>query len=314
MKLVSMTDAKRNDYFLVLWEDFINKIIPFGLNPKSRTENFPCDEDDNALIDRISGGNPYPPLEINKRKENGIEVYDLVSGHRRRLALIRCKENGIPIERVPVFVIGSNMNQADMLAHTMADSKNKHWTKSEKAEACTKFVNWGWSEKKIAEKIGESVGTVRTLLVLSSASPELKEAVDKKEVPQSTAIEIIGKSGGNPEVEKTAIDEIKEKKREGKLTPSGKKKKPARSERIRVEPYRDVECQDYERCLGDAAKENTKLDCKKCKEMEVAPREVMSVEKMEEWRSKLLGTVDETGKQQIVFETLDIILGYHVIM
>jgi ParB-like chromosome segregation protein Spo0J len=320
MRLASLEDVKRQEYFQVSYSDFESKIIPFGLNPESRTGNFPADEDDQTLIDRIRGGNFYPPLEINKRKSSdGQEVYDLVSGHRRRAAIIHCKNMGVPIERIPIIVIGHNMSQADMLAHTMADSRNKQWTKSEKADACSRFVNWGWTLQKIAEKIGESVGTVQNLLTLSNGSEVVKKAVDEKTIPQSEAIRIIKSSSGNVETEKKAVANIVKEKKTGERTQSGKKRKvvPVRSERISTErqPFRDIECPEYERCLNVAAKCDTKLDCGKCENKSAnAEPEMMSKEAIVQWREKLLVIDKISGDKKVVLETLDIILGYNVII
>ena len=305
MMLKNMETAKRNTYFKIGIDEFKTKIIPFNLNPKGRTENFPADDEDMALVNHIKSGGIIPPLEINKTKQNGEEIYQLVSGHRRRAAILFCIENGVSIDQISIMVIGSDMSEAEMLARTMADSKNKHWTKSEKANAVKKFIAWGWSEKKIAECIGDSIGTVRTLLTLSSGSEAIKQAVDDKEIPQTEAVAIIKESAGSIEEQNGRLGQIKNEVKEGKRTSKGRKRQPKIDRKIDDEPKIDNGPPKVSK--GKINQESSILD-------DLCGRVAMSREALEAWHNKLGTIVDKSEEQHYYYECLEIVLGYHVIV
>jgi hypothetical protein len=307
MKLANMKSAKRSDFFKIDIDDFRKKIIPFGLNPKSRTKGFPADEDDQALIDHIKNGGTIPPLEINKTKLHGNEIYQLVSGHRRRAAILCCIDDGFEIDFIPILVVGSNMSEANMLARTMADSKNKHWTKSEKADACKRFVAWNWTEKKIADCIGDSIGTVRTLLTIAEGSEDIRKAIDEKEIPQNVAVSIIENSSGSISEQKEKLNEIKKEKESGKRTKTGQRKKKKTDRKLNDSLKVDNRPPKPGSKSSNINKNESILD-------DTCGPEMMSKDSIRIWYDKLKIIVEKSERDSIVFETLEIILGYNIVV
>ena len=223
--LAYIDGSKRTDIFSIPFSSLDSEIVIQDWNPRDgRIGN---DQDDLDLKEFIKAGNSIPPLGVSKSRISDKDVLVLINGHRRIWALKEAKKEGAQIERVGIQVLGKNINQADMLALTMADNRGKPLSRSEKADACKKLLNWGWEIPEIAKKIGENQATIRNLLKESSGSKELKEMLDNKEIPASETRNIIEKSGGDIDKEKELIDNFKQEKKEGKRTPTGKKKKRA---------------------------------------------------------------------------------------
>lgn len=204
-----------------------------GWNPRL---NF-GDEKDEELKNSIIENGILIPLRI---KKNGSEKFELIDGERRLRAVRKAIEEGNEIESVPCIFERKSINQIDSLVVSLLSNEGKPLAPAEEGEAFQRLKNWGLSVEKIAKKVGKSYNVVKNRLMLVDGSPELKEAVNNKEVAQVRAQEIIEESNGDIEEQNRKLNEVKNNN-EGDKRRSGAKRGPRKEKKsVDVQEIRDL--------------------------------------------------------------------------
>ena len=232
-----------------------DKLSPFAKHPYRVREDAAMDE----LVESIRVHGVLSPLLARPKGES----YELVSGHRRRLA---AQKLGLPT--VPVLVREMTDDEAVIL---MVDSnlQRENLLPSEKAFACkmkleamnrqgrrtdltsTTVVPKFRSNEVIGKESGESRETVRRYIRLTNLVPPLLQLVDDGRIAFSPAVELsyltrdeqaelwdlIGREDATPSLSQAL--RMKQLSREAKLTPEVlyailTEEKPNQKEQIRI--------------------------------------------------------------------------------
>ena len=299
--------TKKETLFAVPYSEFKRKFYSFGLNPKTRTENFPDEErGDFELINFLrNGGDAGAILATKIKGEDGEYEYPYYDGHRRALAYEFLFNEGLTGIKVPVQInVDIGKDRALMLAATVSTSNGRDLTQSEKSDIFRRLSDFNWSDKEIAERCGiKSEQTVRRIIGLSYAIPEVRKELDADGLSQKTALSIVEDSHGDPTKQKEILKKIKQEKKEGKRTPTGQKKRKPKSERtLDDSPVIDNKPPKS----SSVNREASILD-------DVCGRVVMTRQQIEQWYDKLNLIVEKSERDEHYFECLEIILGYHVI-
>lgn len=150
-----------------------------------------------ALADFIEGGGIYPPLEVRPRAEGGVWVVD---GHRRRRALLRCAERGVPLASpkdgiIWVHIRSFEGNDADRVARIITSAEGKALSQLEVALGFKRLTAFGWTPADIAKRVCKTEVHVRNLLGLANADSDVHAMVKRGEVSGSVAAKTLRQVG-----------------------------------------------------------------------------------------------------------------------
>ena len=143
----------------------------------------------NELAASIAANGIRIPLVVKADRVDGKVI--IVDGHRRFKAIqVANRSLGAAIKRVPCMVEGKGITPADRLASQFITNSGKPLTTLEEAKGIKQLVDWGWSMKEVATKLGKSDQWVSNRLALHSAPKEVKDAVAKGEMTTSAGVQI----------------------------------------------------------------------------------------------------------------------------
>jgi ParB/RepB/Spo0J family partition protein len=179
---------RRTDMFFV---DPRKIIVVDGWNPRTDFSG-----EDELMASIIENGVEVP-LKVRKVVDGENLKMELVDGERRLRATLRAIADGHAIESVPVQVEKKGTNEIESLVTALIRNDGKPHSPSEEADAYKRLEKWGLTQADIAKKVGKSVSHIRNRLELAGASPEVKAAVAKKEIPIGEAQQI----AKNPSIE-----------------------------------------------------------------------------------------------------------------
>lgn len=189
----------------------------FDVDPKSiivepgwnDRKNFDGEEE---LMESIKAVGVQRPLIVKKTKQNTLI---LRNGERRLRAVTKLNKQGCGIKAVPV-VVKTKVNDADLYLESVIADTGKPLEPVEEANSFKRLIAYGYTAKEIAEKVGRSVTHVYKRLDLASAGPDVKKAVNEKEISVKDALEIVDNSDGNIEKEKEDVQKKKTEKQKKK--------------------------------------------------------------------------------------------------
>lgn len=171
----------------------------------------------NELAASIAANGVKIPLVVKADRQDGKVI--IVDGHRRfKAILVANRSLGAAIKRVPCMVEGKGTTPADRLASQFITNSGKPLTTLEEAKGIKQLIDWGWSMKEVATKLGKSDQWVSNRLALHNAPKEVKDAVAKGEMTTSAGVQIA--RADNPE--QVAKEATK------KATKEGEEAKPAK--------------------------------------------------------------------------------------
>ena len=177
----------------------INKITDFPNHP------FKVKNDDKVqdMVESIKEYGVILPT-IVRPKENG--TYEMVSGHRRKLACqlagvdkIKCIVKNLSDDEATILMVDSNIQREEILpsekafAYKLKLDAMKHQGKRvdlEENETLTPVVAKLRTDEKLANEVGESRENIRRYIRLTYLIPELLEQVDNKRIAFRPAVEL----------------------------------------------------------------------------------------------------------------------------
>ena len=229
-----------------------DKLSPFEKHPYQVREDAAMDE----LTESIRVHGVLSPLLARPKGE----CYELVSGHRRRLAAQKLGLPTVPVlvremsdDEAVILMVDSNLQRENLLpsekafAYKMKLEAMKHQGKSTSCKVCTKSR----TDEMIGEHESVSARTIQNYIRLTNLVPPLLQMVDDGRIAFSPAVELsyltrdeqaelwdlIGREGATPSLSQAL--RIKQLSRAAKLTPEVlyailTEEKPNQKEQVRI--------------------------------------------------------------------------------
>ena len=232
-----------------------DKLSPFAKHPYRVWEDAAMDE----LVESIRVHGVLSPLLARPKGEG----YELVSGHRRRLAAQKLGLSTVPVlvremtdDEAVILMVDSNLQRENLLPSEKAfaykmklEAMNRQGRRTDLTS--TTVVPKFRSNEVIGKESGESRETVRRYIRLTSLVPPLLQMVDDGRIAFSPAVELsyltrdeqaelwdlIGREDATPSLSQAL--RMKQLSREAKLTPEVlyailTEEKPNQKEQIRI--------------------------------------------------------------------------------
>ena len=228
-----------------------DKLSPFAKHPYRVREDAAMDE----LVESIRVHGVLSPLLARPKGES----YELVSGHRRRLAAQKLGLPTVPVlvremtdDEAVILMVDSNLQRENLLpsekafAYKMKLEAMKHQGKATSGQLVQKL-----SVEKVADEANENYKTVQRYIRLTNLVPPLLQMVDDGRIAFSPAVELsyltrdeqaelwdlIGREDATPSLSQAL--RMKQLSREAKLTPEVlyailTEEKPNQKEQIRI--------------------------------------------------------------------------------
>ena len=229
-----------------------DKLSPFAKHPYRVQEDAAMDE----LVESIRVHGILSPLLARPKGEG----YELVSGHRRRLAAQKLGLPTVPVlvremtdDEAVILMVDSNLQRENLLpsekafAYQMKLEAMKHQGKSTSCKVCTKSR----TDEMIGKHESVSARTIQNYIRLTNLVPPLLQMVDDGRIAFSPAVELsyltrdeqaelwdlIGREDATPSLSQAL--RMKQLSREAKLTPEVlyailTEEKPNQKEQIRI--------------------------------------------------------------------------------
>ena len=228
-----------------------DKLSPFAKHPYRVREDAAMDE----LVESIRTHGILSPLLARPKGEG----YELVSGHRRRLAAQKLGLPTVPVlvremtdDEAVILMVDSNLQRENLLpsekafAYKMKLEAMKHQGKATSGQLVQKL-----SVEKVADEANENYKTVQRYIRLTNLVPPLLQMVDDGCIALSPAVELsyltrdeqaelwnlIGQEDATPSLSQAL--RMKQLSRAAKLTPEVlyailTEEKPNQKEQIRI--------------------------------------------------------------------------------
>lgn len=229
-----------------------DKLVPFQNHPYQVREDAALLE----LIESIRTHGVLSPLLARPKEER----YELVSGHRRRLAAQKLGLKTVPVlvremsdDEAVILMVDSNLQRENLLpsekafAYKMKLEAMKHQGKATSCKVCTKSR----TDELIGQRESVSARTIQNYIRLTNLVPPLLQMVDDGRIAFSPAVELsyltkeeqaelwdlIGQEDATPSLSQAI--RMKQLSREAKLTPEVlyailTEEKPNQKEHVRI--------------------------------------------------------------------------------
>ena len=229
-----------------------DKLAPFQNHPYQVREDAAMDE----LVESIRVHGILSPLLARPKGEG----YELVSGHRRRLAAQKLGLSTVPVlvrkmtdDEAVILMVDSNLQRENLLpsekafAYRMKLEAMKHQGKATSRQVVGKLE----SADEVGQVNGESGRTIQRYIRLTNLVPPLLQMVDDGRIAFSPAVELsyltrdeqaelwdlIGREDATPSLSQAL--RMKQLSREAKLTPEVlyvilTEEKPNQKEQVRI--------------------------------------------------------------------------------
>ena len=229
-----------------------DKLVPFRNHPYQVREDAALSE----LMESIRTHGVLSPLLARTKGES----YELVSGHRRRLAAQKLGLKTVPVlvreisdDEVVILMVDSNLQRENLLpsekafAYKMKLEAMKHQGKATSSLVGTRLR----SDDLLADSVGESRMTIQRYIRLTNLVPPLLQMVDDGRIAFSPAVELsyltkeeqaelwdlIGQEDATPSLSQAI--RMKQLSREAKLMPEVlyailTEEKPNQKEQVRI--------------------------------------------------------------------------------
>lgn len=172
----------------------VKKLTAFNVDPRLVTVepgfNRPIDEDHvKQFMVAIESGSTIPAIDV--RVEDGVII--LVDGEHRWRAVMALIAKGKDIKTMSANEFKGN--DAERYLHQIKSSQGLGMSPLVAGTRFQILINFGWSKKQIADRIGSSVGHVDQCLTLAGSDSDVQQAVRRGEVSSTVAIAAVRKHG-----------------------------------------------------------------------------------------------------------------------
>ncbi|WP_051957881.1 ParB/RepB/Spo0J family partition protein [Desulfobacter vibrioformis] len=157
----------------------IDQLSPNRYQPRTRFS----EEDQERLTQSIAQQGVLQPLLARKM----AGAYELIAGERRLRA---AKAAGL--SQVPVIILDLT-NEQVLEVSIIENIQRKNLNVLEEAEAYFRLIDeFGYTQEKVAEKIGKNRSTIANLLRLRSLPEEIKESLISEQISMGHARALLG--------------------------------------------------------------------------------------------------------------------------
>ena len=171
-----------------------DKLSPFAKHPYQVREDAAMDE----LVESVRTHGILTPLLARPKGEG----YELVSGHRRRLAAQKLGLPTVPVlvremtdDEAVILMVDSNLQRENILPSERAKAYKMKMEAIKRQGARTDLTSPKISAKfrsddEVGQDAGVSGDTIRNYIALTQLVPELQQMVDEKKIALSPAYQI----------------------------------------------------------------------------------------------------------------------------
>ena len=171
-----------------------DKLTPFAKHPYRVQEDAAMDE----LVESIRVHGILSPLLARPKGES----YELVSGHRRRLAAQKLGLSTVPVlvremtdDEAVILMVDSNLQRENILPSERAKAYKMKMEAIKRQGARTDLTSPKISAKfrsddEVGQDAGVSGDTIRNYIALTQLVPELQQMVDEKKIALSPAYQL----------------------------------------------------------------------------------------------------------------------------
>lgn len=177
----------RNDSGMFISIDDIH--IKEGFNPRDYNSE-ECRAADEELLNHLMAGGSVPPLEVKAHEPDGVWI---VEGHRRYRQYLRCREAGLPINRIHILQFKGSDVEAQ--AHVMKSNNQLKLSPLEKAINLKRLAAFSLTTAEIAALVSMSAATIEKLLALSETDHAVQQIVKAGAVSVDVALDRVEEFG-----------------------------------------------------------------------------------------------------------------------
>ncbi len=167
-----------------------------GFNVRVETPEYLEHIEQIALSIQANGFYPNKPLGGFAGKLDGADVIYITDGYSRRRAILRARELGAEIDKIPVVLKAQGTTIEDLTVALVQDNEGRPLTAMEKAIVAARLRGFNMTNVEIAQRFGCTDRYVEDLLVLAGAPKKVRDFVIAGKVSPTEAIKQVRK---NPE-------------------------------------------------------------------------------------------------------------------
>lgn len=141
----------------------------------------------NAHKESIRQNGVKESIKIQNTREGTI----LVHGFRRMKAVMELIAEGVDIKSVPCEVVPVGYTEEQILMDHLILNSGLSLTPLEEASVYQQFIDYGWTQKQIAEKTGKTQGAISNILKLSNLPMRVQNYINDGKVSSSMVMHLI---------------------------------------------------------------------------------------------------------------------------
>lgn len=202
-----MNATKRTDIYMI---DPCNIVIESGFNVR---QNFDID----SLKESIKANGVLNAVSVIPFKdENGDEKYRLVDGERRVRATLKAIEEGADIARIRANYVSKSKTTEELYIQMAARNEGVPFTDYENGLLYLRFVDMGYSQSEIAQKMNKNQGYVSLCLQLTNLPTPVQEALRTEKISTSTVKSIMETTSDDHKVTELVMETVANAEKKGK--------------------------------------------------------------------------------------------------
>ena len=193
-------NSKRNSHFKV---PFSQLRIVEGLNIRS----------DYGDIQELANSIKENGVKMPLRGSSKSNLYYIVDGHRRFQAMQLLYNEGIEVS-CNFIVQEKGTNDEQQVIDMFITNEGKALTPLEQAEGVRRLLAYGWTEKKIADRLAKSPSYINKLNLLNKAPEKLLNLIRSNEISSTLAIDVVSKNETTDFLKQFEKDKAEEEEKE----------------------------------------------------------------------------------------------------
>lgn len=222
-KETALTSTVLKDNYLMVSPGII--IADEKLNPRTNYGDI------EELMNSILENGIRNPLKGFKKGDKII----LKDGHRRMRAVNLALSKGHKIERVPVILELSTLNDEERTLEFLIYNDGKPLTMLEQSEVIKRLLNFGWKITDVVKKTGKARGYIDNLILLTKTSLKVQHFIKEGKISAHAVIQIMQAVKGDIDKTNTEVENAIKL-----ATESGKEKatpKHVTTEKVKIQSY-----------------------------------------------------------------------------
>jgi len=142
---------------------------------------------------------------LNVYEKNG--KYVLKNGFRRMKAVLLAISKGKTIERVPVLLEHTKLNEEERTLEHIINNDGKPLTMLEQSEVIRRLLNFGWKVTDVVKRTGKARGYIENLILLTKAPMKVQHYIKDGKKSAHAVIQTMQAVKGDAEQTLDAVEE-----------------------------------------------------------------------------------------------------------